>query len=90
MIALAAKHHGIPFYSAAPLTTFDLAGESASISIEERDPGEVTEILGKRITPRGIDVFNPAFDVTPLEFVTGLITDRGVFSSEQVRNMPAM
>lgn len=90
MIALAAKHHGIPFYSAAPLTTFDLAGESASISIEERDPGEVTEILGKRITPRGIDVFNPAFDVTPLEFVTGLITDRGVFSSEHVRNMPAM
>lgn len=89
MLALAAKHHGIPFYSAAPLTTFDLAGESASISIEERDPSEVTKILGRRIAPRDIKVFNPAFDETPLELVTAVITDRGVFSSEQVRNMSA-
>jgi len=90
MIALAARHHGVPFYSAAPLTTFDLTGESTEVSIEERPPGEVTQILGRLIAPRGIKVFNPAFDSTPLDLVTGVITDRGVFSSEQVRNMPAM
>lgn len=87
MIALAAKHHAIPFYCAAPSTTFDLAGESTSISIEERDPSEVTEIRGKRIAPRGVKVFNPAFDVTPLELVTAVITERGVFSGEQIQNM---
>jgi methylthioribose-1-phosphate isomerase len=87
VIALAAKHHGVPFYSAAPFTTLNLAEESASTSIEERDPKEVTEIMGTRIPPRGTKVFNPAFDVTPLALATGLITDRGVFSSEQLRNM---
>jgi methylthioribose-1-phosphate isomerase len=87
MIALAARHHGIPFYVAAPATTLDLAAESASISIEERDPKEVTEIGGRRITPRGVNVFNPAFDLTPLELVTAVITDKGVFSKEQIKNM---
>jgi len=88
-IALAAKHHGIPFYSAAPMTTFDLAEQSSSVSIEERDPAEVTEIQGRRIAPKGVKVFNPAFDVTPLELVTAVITDRGVFSREQIQNMTA-
>ena len=87
MIALAARHNGIPFYVAAPATTLDLTGESASKSIEERDPKEVTEIGGRRITPRGVDVFNPAFDLTPLELVTAVITDRGVFSREQIQRM---
>lgn len=87
MIALAAKHHGIPFYSAAPMSTFDLDSGPADITIEERDSREVTEILGKRITPRGINVFNPAFDVTPQELVTAVITDRGVFSREQIQSM---
>lgn len=90
MIALAAKRHGIPFYSAAPTTTLDLAGESAAVSIEERDPSEVREIRGKRITPKDVKVFNPAFDVTPLELVTAVITDRGVFSHEQIQNMTAI
>jgi methylthioribose-1-phosphate isomerase len=90
MIALAAKHHGIPFYTAAPATTLDLAGGSAAVSIEERDPSEVTQILGKRIAPRGVGVFNPAFDATPLELVTAVITDRGVFSPEQIRKMSAI
>jgi len=89
MIALAAKHHGIPFYSAAPMTTFDLAERSSGVSIEERDPEEVTEIHGRRIAPKGVKVFNPAFDVTPLELVTAVITDRGVFSGEQIQNMTA-
>jgi methylthioribose-1-phosphate isomerase len=87
MIALAARHHGVPFYVAAPATSLDLAAESASMSIEERDPKEVTEIGGRRITPRGVNVFNPAFDLTPLELVTAVITDKGVFSKEQIQNM---
>jgi methylthioribose-1-phosphate isomerase len=87
MIALAAKYHGIPFYVAAPKTTLDLASDSANIAIEERDPREVTEIRGRRITPKGVKVFNPAFDVTPLELVTAVITDAGVFSREQLQNI---
>lgn len=89
MIALAAKYHGIPFYVAAPATTLDLAAESAATSIEERDPREVTEIRGRRITPRGVSVFNPAFDETPLELVTAVITDKGVLSRAQLQNMTA-
>ncbi len=84
MIALAAKYYGIPFYVAAPTTTLDLTADSAPISIEERDPREVTEIRGKRITPEGVKVFNPAFDATPLELVTAVITEKGVFSKEQL------
>jgi methylthioribose-1-phosphate isomerase len=87
MIALAAKYHGIPFYVAAPKTTLDLAPDSANLAIEERDPREVTEIRGRRITPKGVKVFNPAFDVTPLELVTAVITDGGVFSREQLQNI---
>jgi methylthioribose-1-phosphate isomerase len=87
MIALAAKYHGVPFYVAAPKTTLDLARDSTNISIEERDPREVTEIRGRRITSKGVKVFNPAFDVTPLELVTLVITDRGVFSREQLQNI---
>jgi methylthioribose-1-phosphate isomerase len=87
MIALAARHHGVPFYVAAPATTVDLTEESTSLSIEERDPKEVTEIGGRRITPRGVSVFNPVFDLTPLELVTAVITDKGVFSKEQIQNM---
>jgi methylthioribose-1-phosphate isomerase len=84
MIALAAKYYGIPFYVAAPTTTLDLTADSAPISIEERDPREVTEIRGKRITPEGVKVFNPAFDATPLGLVTAVITEKGVFSKEQL------
>lgn len=87
MIALAAKYHDIPFYVAAPTTTLDLTGEPAPISIEERDPKEVTEIGGRRVTPRGVKVFNPAFDSTPLGLVTAVITEKGVFSAEQIQNM---
>ena len=84
MIALAAKYYGIPFYVAAPTTTLDLTADSATLSIEERDPREITEIRGKRITPEGVKVFNPAFDATPLELVTAVITEKGVFSKEQL------
>jgi methylthioribose-1-phosphate isomerase len=90
MLALAAKYHGIPFYSAAPATTFDLAKDSKYPVIEERDSREITQIQGRQITPKDVRVFNPAFDVTPLELVTAVITDRGVFSSEQIRSMTTL
>ena len=78
-LAVLAKHHGIPFYVAAPSSTFDLTLESGDqIPIEERDPREITEPSGIRIAPVGAAVYNPAFDVTPAALVTALITERGV------------
>ncbi len=78
-LALVAKAHGVPFYVAAPLTTFDLTLKSgAEIPIEERDPREVTDWGGIKTAPEGIGVFNPAFDVTPARLIAGLITEHGV------------
>jgi len=88
MLALAAKYHNIPFYAVAPMTTLDIVVDSGNPVIEERDPREVTQIRGRQVAPDRIQVFNPAFDVTPLGLVTAVVTDRGVFSPEQVRNMP--
>ena len=82
-IALAAKANKIPFYVAAPTSTFNLK-EKDCIKIEERRPQEVTHIDGKRIVPRGVDVFNPAFDVTPVELVTGFITERGIMRPDEL------
>lgn len=80
-LALVAKHHGIPFYVAAPTTTFDLSLESgAGIPIEERRPEEIFEHGGTRLAPEGIGAFNPAFDVTPAELIAGIITERGVIA----------
>jgi len=78
-VAVLAKAHGIPFYVACPLSTIDLNTPSGDlIPIEERDPEEITEGFGKRTAPRGVKVFNPAFDVTPHEYVTAIITEKGV------------
>lgn len=78
-LAVLAKENGIPFYVAAPMSTLDLACPTGrDIPIEERDPMEVTEMFGHRIAPKGVGVFNPAFDVTPARYVSGIITDRGV------------
>lgn len=78
-VALLAKAHGIPFYVAAPKTTFDFKIKNgAGIPIENRKDAEVTEGFGKRTAPRGIKVLNPAFDVTPNELVTAFITEAGV------------
>ncbi len=75
-----AARHGIPFYVAAPHSTFDLAlADGSGIPIEERAAAEVTAPGGWQIAPEdGIKVFNPAFDVTPAELITAIITDRGV------------
>lgn len=78
-LAVLARRHGLPFYVAAPLSTFDSSiAQGALIPIEERPPGEVTGYGGLRWAPDGVVVRNPAFDVTPAELVTGLITEVGV------------
>jgi len=78
MIALAAQANGIPFYVAAPSSTFALRPEQSEVKIEERSPQEVTHIGGKRIAPKGVEAFNPAFDLTPIELVTSFVTEKGV------------
>jgi methylthioribose-1-phosphate isomerase len=78
-LAVLAKQHEIPFYVAAPFSTLDLKiSDGSYIPIEQRDPAEMTHIGGVRIVPDGVSVFNPAFDVTPHQFITAIITDRGV------------
>jgi methylthioribose-1-phosphate isomerase len=78
-VALLARAHGLPFYVAAPSSTFDLSiPTGSSIPIEQRDPREVTHGLGRQTAPDGVSVYNPAFDVTPAELITSLITERGV------------
>lgn len=80
-VAVLAKHHGIPFYVAAPSSTFDLEIDSGDdIPIEQRNPKEVTHGYGRQTAPDGIDVWNPAFDVTPAELITALITEHGVIN----------
>ena len=78
-VALAAKHHGIPFYVAAPRSTFDLSlADGGGIPIEQRSADEVRRGFGPTTVPDGAACFNPAFDVTPAELVTGIVTEVGV------------
>jgi methylthioribose-1-phosphate isomerase len=78
-VALLAQAHGIPFYVAAPSSTFDLRLPTGdAIPIEQRDPREVTHGLGRQIAPDGVKVYNPAFDVTPAHLIAGIITERGL------------
>jgi len=87
-LAVLASYHGIPFYVAAPLSTFDFSISSGEeITIEERDRGEVEIINGKRISPEGVDVRNPAFDVTPARLVTAIITEKGVIRRPDQRKI---
>jgi methylthioribose-1-phosphate isomerase len=84
-LALAAKAHGIPFYVAAPSSTIDPATlNGTAIPIEEREPGEVTAWRGHRSAPAGVGVWNPAFDITPADLVTAIITDRGIVAPKDV------
>ena len=77
-IATMAKQHEIPFYVAAPLSTFDLKSNPEDVVIEQRKPTEVTGEGDRRTAPDGIEVINPAFDMTPPEFITGIITEAGI------------
>jgi methylthioribose-1-phosphate isomerase len=78
-VAVLAKEHGIPFYVAAPLSTVDFeTPDGSGIPIEQRDGKEVTHIAGRQMVPDGVEVENPAFDVTPAKYVTAIVTERGI------------
>jgi methylthioribose-1-phosphate isomerase len=77
-VALIAKQHGIPFYVAAPLSTFDLQSNPEDVIIEQRKGTEVTQIGDRKTAPDGINVINPAFDMTPPELISGIITEAGI------------
>lgn len=77
-IAMAAHEHGVEFYVAAPLSSFDFRSRASEVIVEERDRDELIFINNQRIAPIGIEAFNPSFDVTPPRCVDGIITDRGI------------
>ena len=77
-IALSAKFYGVPFYVAAPVSTIDMKTNPSMVVIEERNQREVLYAAGRRVAPRNVEALNPAFDVTPPELVTSIVTDRGV------------
>ena len=78
-IAVLAKEHKLPFYVAAPKSTFDLARKGVDVRIEERNPTEVACFGGQQISTSGINILNPAFDVTPLEYVSAIICESGIY-----------
>jgi methylthioribose-1-phosphate isomerase len=92
-VAVLAKEHRIPFYVAAPISTVDLdTPDGSKIPIEQRNPAEVTHIAGKAMTPAGVEIENPAFDVTPARYVTAIITERGIAKApyqESLANLAA-
>jgi len=77
-VATLAKKHGIPFYVAAPLSSFDMKNNPEDVIIEQRKASEVTGIGDRKTAPEGIDVINPAFDMTPPELISGIITEKGI------------
>jgi len=89
-IAVLAKRHEVPFYPAAPASSFDLKGTHDLVTIEERPTDEVVKIRGKRIAPKGVPVANPAFDMTPPELITSIISDRGIIRSPVEENIAAV
>ncbi|PQO33878.1 S-methyl-5-thioribose-1-phosphate isomerase [Blastopirellula marina] len=87
-VAVLAKAHGIPFYIAAPISTFDLSLPTGDgIPIEQRDPVEIIHGMGKQTAPENVQVYNPAFDVTPAELIAGIITEKGVISPVTPENV---
>jgi methylthioribose-1-phosphate isomerase len=90
-VAVLAKEHAVPFYVAAPVSTFDLATPTgAGIPIEERPAEEVTHVAGRRVAPEGVAVRNPAFDVTPHRFVTAIVCERGVARPPYAESLRAL
>ena len=87
-VAIAAARHGIPFYVAAPYSTFDMERASGdAIPIEQRGAEEITEGFGRRTAPEGVKTYSPAFDVTPAELITALVTDRGLIQPVTAENI---
>lgn len=90
-VAVLAHAHGIPFYVAAPTNTFDLTLDSgAGIPIEQRKPEEITHGFGRQTAPTGVNVYNPAFDVTPARYIKAIITERGVIDPVTRERIAAM
>ena len=90
-VAILARHHRIPFYVAAPYSTFDLNIKAGvDIPIELRGGGEITHGLGRQTAPAGAKTYNPAFDVTPAELITGIVTDRGIIQPVDERTIKAV
>jgi methylthioribose-1-phosphate isomerase len=88
-LAVLARHHGIPFYVAAPVSTIDLAtARGDDITIESRAADEVRRVHGTAVAPKGVDAYNPAFDVTPARLVTGIVTEIGVARPPFARSLP--
>ncbi|MDR2966696.1 MAG: S-methyl-5-thioribose-1-phosphate isomerase [Methanobacteriaceae archaeon] len=85
MVALAAKRFHVPFYVAAPLSTFDFDISIYSTEIEERGPEEVTHYGGSRICPKGTEVINPAFDIVPSDLIAGIISEKGIINPEKFK-----
>jgi methylthioribose-1-phosphate isomerase len=87
-LAVLAHAHRIPFYIAAPVSTIDFSlPDGSKIPIEERKAEEITSWFGKKVAPKGIKVYNPAFDVTPAKFITGIITERGIVGPPYRKNL---
>lgn len=87
-LAIVAKEHGVPFYVAAPISTFDLGIPSGgNIPIEERSSHEVTTFGGQRTAPEGVKVYNPAFDVIPAHLITAIITEKGIIKKPNIRRV---
>lgn len=87
-LAVLARAHGVPFYVVAPVSTFDFKIRTgAQIPIEERDGDEVRAVMGKFVAPRGVKVYNPAFDVTPNRYITAIVTERGVFRAPYTKSL---
>ncbi len=87
-LAIVAKHHGVPFYVAAPSSTFDLnLIHGDDIPIEQRDPSEIVKPYGIQLAPDGVSAYNPAFDVTPAELISAIITERGILAPPNERNI---
>jgi methylthioribose-1-phosphate isomerase len=90
-VAILARYHGIPFYVAAPSSTFDFSIDSGErIPIEHRDPREITHGFGRQTAPNNVAVYNPAFDVTPAELIAGFITEHGVIRTPYTETLRAL
>ena len=86
-VAVLAHEHGVPFYVAAPTSTFDSSSLASEVTIEQRDLKEVTHIMSRRVAPRNVKALNPAFDVTPMKYVTAIICETGVLSPAEFRKL---
>ena len=89
-VAILANKHKVPFYVAAPLSTFDFESNPDDVIIEDRSADEVVKVGNKRIAPKGVRVFNPAFDMTPPELITGIITQKGILTPPFDKNLKAL